>query len=976
MSPASRLVATLSALAVAGCSGPGVPGALPPPEVAPSSARVLASYARIGAALDRFLDACRLGECAVPVGRGVGVDTVVVADGAVEVEFSRDLGDVPFRPASAHAFTWEVQGALRGVLGAVPVRVVTRGSDVVDLVPNRARAAVDRDSTRLFAPPVTGPPLVRPLGPLPAPEAGLAGRHVALWPSHGWYYNAERDTWMWQRARLFTTIEDLFTVDLVVDELVPMLERAGAVTLLPRERDTNPLEVIVDDASEGYAETGPWDRGPAGFAFREVYRGQENPFRLGGSRETAAGTRDLRQASWTAALPEAGRYAVHVSYAPGPDRTEAARYTVAHAGGESAFEVNQRIGAGTWVYLGTFAFDGPASVRLSGAGQGTVSADAVRFGGGMGNVERGGTTGGLPRWMEAGRYYEQFAGAPPFVYNTTGEETEDYVDDFRSRGEWVNWLRGAPYGPTGHRDAPGLGIPVDLSLAWHTDAGIDRDETIGTLLIYNVPGMDSTRAFPNGTSRLANRDLADYLQEQIVGDLRAAWRPTWRQRPMWDRGYSEATRANVPSALMELLSHQNFLDMQYGLDPRFRFDAARATYKAVGRFLAEQRGDAFVVQPLRPTHLAATIAALGTGAEAVRLTWRPQPDPLEPSALPTHYLVQTRDGDLGWGEGVRVDSASVALPVPEAGVVRSYRVVAANAGGTSRPSTALAVGIASDDAPRVLVVDGFDRVAAPDIVDEPRRVGFVDPVGVPDGVSVITVGPQVEFDSEAPYATDPEPGWGKSLGTLEGRRIMGNDFDHVAAHGEALLAAGRSFISATDEAVEAGVLRLGDYDLVDLALGLERTTRGPDADVPPAFEALPAAMRDRLGAYLDGGGRLIVSGAHWAGDALASPEAAAFVRDRLGVEAALADTTTDVLRWTDGEAPFATDYGPEAYAVRTADVLAPTEAARVVGWFSTSREPAALASPGVVALSAPIEAVTDPEARARLMRAALGWLTE
>ena len=27
--------------------------------------------------------------------------------------------------------------------------------------------------------------------------------------------------------------------------------------------------------------------------------------------------------------------------------------------------------------------------------------------------------------------------------------------------------------------------------------------------------------------------------------------------------------------------------------------------------------------------------------------------------------------------------------------------------------------------------------------------------------------------------------------------------------------------------------------------------------MPPAFEALPAAMRDRLGAYLDGGGRLI-----------------------------------------------------------------------------------------------------------------------
>ena len=930
---------------------------------------MLASYARIEAALDRFLGACRLGACAVPVGSGVEVDTVLVADGAVEVRFSRDLGDVPFRPASADGFTRDVRTALVRVLGDVPVRVVTRGATVQDLVPNFARDAGDREAARVFAPPASGPPLVRPVGP--APEAGLAGRHVALWPSHGWYHNADLGRWTWQRARLFTTIEDLFTVDMVVDGLAPMLERAGAVVLLPRERDPNPAEAIVDDASEGYTEAGAWTDGPAGFGLREVYRGDENPFRLGGSR-LASGS---ASATWTAALPEAGPYAVHVSYAPGTDRSEAARYIVTHAGGETAFEVNQRIGGGTWVYLGTFEFDGTASVRLAGGDEGTVSADAVRFGGGVGNVERGGTTGGKPRFAEAARYYEQFAGAPPIVYNTTGEATEDYVDDYRSRGEWVNWLRGAPFGPTDHNDDPGLSIPVDLSLAWHTDAGIDRDETIGTLLIYNVPGMDSTRAFPNGISRLANRDLADRLQSQIVGDLREAWRPTWRQRPMWDRPYSEATRPNVPSALLELLSHQNFLDMRYGLDPRFRFDAARAVYKSIGRFLAEQQGEAFVVQPLRPTHLTATFAASGTGAEAVRLSWRPQPDPLELSALPTHYLVQTRDGDFGWSGGSRIDGTEAVLPAPEAGVVRSYRVVAANAGGTSRPSTALAVGLSPGGGAQVLVVDGFDRIAAPDVVVEPGRAGFVDPVGVPDGLSVVTVGPQVEFDPGAEYATDPEPGWGKSLSTLEGTRIRGNDLDHVAAHGEALLAAGRSFVSATDEAVEAGAVRLGDYDLVDLALGLERRTPGPDGTVPPAFEALPVAMRDRLGAFLDGGGRLIVSGAHWASDALADPEASVWVRDRLGVAAAVADSSvTGTLRWTVGEVPFATEYGPEAYAVRAPDVLTASAGGREAAWFSLPRHTASVTASGVVALSVPIEAVTDDEARARLMRAALGWL--
>ena len=37
---------------------------------------------------------------------------------------------------------------------------------------------------------------------------GLNGRHIALWHSHGWYYNHDLKRWMWQRARLFTAVED------------------------------------------------------------------------------------------------------------------------------------------------------------------------------------------------------------------------------------------------------------------------------------------------------------------------------------------------------------------------------------------------------------------------------------------------------------------------------------------------------------------------------------------------------------------------------------------------------------------------------------------------------------------------------------------------------------------------------------------------------------------------------------------------
>ncbi len=39
-----------------------------------------------------------------------------------------------------------------------------------------------------------------------------------------------------------------------------------------------------------------------------------------------------------------------------------------------------------------------------------VSADAVRFGGGVGVIERGGSTSGRPKFVEGARYWLQFAG--------------------------------------------------------------------------------------------------------------------------------------------------------------------------------------------------------------------------------------------------------------------------------------------------------------------------------------------------------------------------------------------------------------------------------------------------------------------------------------------------------------------------------------------------------------------------------------
>ncbi|MEO0560199.1 MAG: hypothetical protein AAF170_18690, partial [Bacteroidota bacterium] len=616
-------------------------------------------------ALKALADRCGSGECPVRIPNSTTLDTVIVDASSkhVEARFSRDLGHRRWTVEDARVFEGLVEETVAPLFPGYTVTAYAAHQRVGDLPPKASR------STELASGGTEAPPLVQRVG---APEIrnGLAGRHIAVMPSHGWYYEPTLDRWEWQRARVFTTIEDLLPFGFVTQYVAPMLERAGAFVMMPRERDTQRHMVIVDadTPGTGYEEMGrSWEEVPNGFAHRPPYGDGVNPFRLGTSRETVASSRDLRMATWTPDLPEAGTYMVYVSYAQGRDRTDQARYTVRHTGGETVFLVNQQMGAGTWVPLGAFEFDAGArgSVELVGIGDGTLSADAVRFGGGMGDVQRGGETSGRPRFVEGARYYAQFAGAPEFVVSPGGEPDEDYRDDYQGRGEWVNWLRASPeggdgFGPTGHENAPGLGIPIDLSFAFHTDAGTTpSDTTVGTLVIYNTQGMAETGTFPDGTSRLANRDLAHGLMRQLVEDLRTLYDPAWTERALWDRAYSEATRANIPSVLLELLSHHNGADMRFALDPRFRFDASRAMYKTIGRFLAAQREEDFVVQPLPVTHLSATF-----GIDTIDLRWRPQLDPLEPSAAPERYIVYRRVGEGGWDNGTIVDGTVAHYPGP------------------------------------------------------------------------------------------------------------------------------------------------------------------------------------------------------------------------------------------------------------------------------------------------------------------------
>jgi len=178
------------------------------------------------------------------------------------------------------------------------------------LIPNYFRYLLPVDSTRIPHARGPWPALVSRVDGV-SPEEGLGGRYIALWHSHGYYFDMPLDRWEWQRAKLFGSVEGLSVMAYVVPYLVPMLENSGATVFLPRERDIQVNEVIVDnDLSSGSSEfvlqvSEPPLDGGAGFLIKDTLFSGDNPFRMGTSLRITDGS-----ASFIPDIPERGYYGV------------------------------------------------------------------------------------------------------------------------------------------------------------------------------------------------------------------------------------------------------------------------------------------------------------------------------------------------------------------------------------------------------------------------------------------------------------------------------------------------------------------------------------------------------------------------------------------------------------------------------------------------------------------------------------------
>jgi N-acetylmuramoyl-L-alanine amidase len=755
------------------------------------------------------------------------------------------------------------------------------------------------------------------------PKGALSGASIFVNPGHGWL--GRPNNWITQRGVSHGLIEDHSNAEAVLQFLVPYLWQAGARVYTCRERDLNPNMVIVEHDGEGYSEWGDWE-------------GEEVEGARGGTQRSVAGTAKAipsAAATFTADIPKDDHYAVYIWYTPTTLGKAArdARVTIKHSGGESIWRQDQRKDGATWKYVGTFYFEADSNEEhrqvvidnVSAEDGRMISVDAVRFGGGMGDQigAEGGTISGHPRWEESGLYYAEFKG-----YNPPESDFRRFnsVSAMGRLAEWEmeDWEEGKT-----------------IYVSWHTNASATGQSRGLSTFIYGMNGwgpLSDFCGFPG------SKELMHYVHDEILSDVRATVIPDWKDAGKICRWLGETNphrNKKMPAALFEMGFHDNAEDAAKILDPQFRKVVSRAVMQGIVNFYANEM-DGFDITtqlPEPPTHFYARYSE----GSWVEFNWSEPPyrkgedDQLLGDRATSYRLYKSLNGK-GFDGGRDVPSRRAMVKV-NPGETAYFRVTAVNDGGESFPSETLCVRWSRTDRPRVLVVNGFDRL---DRAMNLRRT------------------------NERYFRV-----WERGIISKM------NTFDYSIQHAQALDAVGCNFDSTSNEALGSGRFNLSSYDAIVWILGKESGET----------EAMSEKEQEIVSEYLKQGGSLFVSGSDLGWDLDGADKGRAFYRDTLSARYMDDDAVSNAASGAAGsifDGLGSLSFGSEAdsvYPVVAPDVIQPEGNAKAALHYegtSPGRVAAIQANSGegkLVYLAFPFETIEQPYKRHEIMARAIDYLT-
>ena len=781
------------------------------------------------------------------------------------------------------------------------------------------------------------------------PHGALSGIVLYLSAGHGFTANASTNAWAAGRGLSCGMVEDFGNLD-QLNYFALQAWKAGAtiVPMRPLGHQTN--EVVIDnvDTAASLASRvtygGSWgDTGQT-----DYYYGKAGEVGYRWADTCSTGT--TAWASYRPNLPVAGEYPVYVWARPGSDRVPQL-YRVHHAGGVTDVRVDHRQVGNGWVWIGNYWFDAGTNgcVNISNFSpdeEGTIIADAVRFGNGMGDISRGSAgKSGYARELEGSRYWTQrmvmdSQGLSATIYDASGKDQDDNVSApnrmayamCRTNG-WSRWHR--------------------LYLSFHSNAsGTQR----------GCMGLYDTR-LSAGTYLAGQTNLARCIANAIVNNMTAAHdegvvATAWQQDCQRVLGgtygeiYGGSIYTKMDNTIAEVAFHDKELDAAIMKSATGREWLARSCLRGVLRhFVTRYATDAsLTVREISAPAAPIAISATNSGLGCVTVSWKmPLTNQLYPDAH-TGFVIYVSTNGYAFGNPVSITSplreyAHKFTDLPT-GTPYYFRVCATNLGGESLSSPVAGAGLSDDGSTaNVLVVDGFRR-----------NDGSLSPTRY--------------------YANNL-----KGDVTLVRPRMI-NSFDYVKEHGNAIAAAGKSFDFMDATRLNSTVL--ARYPKVVWCLGTEST----------ADETFSYEEQQLLATYLANHGALFVSGSEIGWDLSAKGSAAdkAFFNDWLHCAYVADAAATNVVKGKSNtyfsgitNVTFnRTNALDDIYAAKYPDILAPapgSEAfvAAAYGTASSTNGAIIACSNSIcrtVVMGFPFETVTDATQRNKLMKKVLDFFEE
>ncbi len=762
------------------------------------------------------------------------------------------------------------------------------------------------------------------------PDGGLDGKIVYIHGGHG--YTADGSGWSFQRPEIISgvgdseMIEDLGNQD-QMSLLADYLFRSGAtvVPLRPVGNQTN--EVVLDNDDTRVTFAGNWSNSTAG-----VYFGSPGdvPYRFANSIavETAV-------ARYQPDLPEAGYYPIYTWATYGGNRAADQLYRVHHAGGETEVTVNHRRVGNGLVYLGSYYFEQGTggyveiSNQSSEAGR-VIIADMIRFGNGMGDINRGNGVSGRPREDEAGLYWVEWhvdrsQGIPESEYRATSNDRDATVSLSPRYAEYMN------------REDDGV-LSDRVFVSFHSNAG--GGNARGVLGLYNGNNNPNT-ATPN-QFLLANT-LALEVNDDLVA-LNGTFEHNWDDdgtNVTLDRSDIEFGEINnnriddeFDATIIETGYHDNLQDIQMLRDPRVRDALARATYQGVVKYFRAVDGNQ-TPATMAPSQVLGVWAA-SDEVGSVSVHWDA---PVASAALgdsATGYRIFASTGGYGFDGGTYVaggGTLSHTFTSLDPNQTYYFQVVAENVGG-ALPGSQVVAAKPIDAEQHVLIVNGFDRL------------------------------------SRSLNPTEPSP-LSESVQRVRPRQSNSGDYLITVAGAIQREASTLGIASASNESVIAGQVDLDDFDAVVWMAGEESS----------ADDTFNAAEQTLVSQYLAGGGNLFASGAEIGWDLDWLNNGRTFFRNTLGATYAADDANTYAATGAAGSIlaglNLAFDDGQQFYDVNFADVLTASPGSTIIATYAggggAGTYSAGTGSTGDVALLGfPVESTLSPFDRDQVVGASAG----